>query len=163
MAQTLAEQILSHAAGRPVQAGEVHTVSVDLVMVHDSIAPSVIRVLQDELGCARVFDADRVAVVIDHVSPAANVQTAEAQRRLRAWVREQGIPHWFESGRGIAHQVLIEERLARPGRLITGSDSHSTAYGAVGLFWTLFAGLVSASLLLGYRFNTLSGRHIRPL
>ena len=39
----------------------------------------------------------------------------------------------------------------------------STTYGAVGLFWALFAGLVSASLLLGYRFNTLSGRHIRPL
>jgi MATE family multidrug resistance protein len=39
----------------------------------------------------------------------------------------------------------------------------STAYGAVGLFWTLFAGLVSASLLLGYRFHTLSGRNIRPL
>ncbi|HET7080284.1 MAG TPA: 3-isopropylmalate dehydratase large subunit [Chloroflexia bacterium] len=136
MAQTLAEQILSHAAGRPVRAGEVHTVAVDLVMVHDSIAPSVIRVLQDELGCARVFDADRVAVVIDHVSPAANVQTAEAQRRLRGWVREQGIAHWFESGRGIAHQVLIEERLARPGRLITGSDSHSTAYGAVAAFGT---------------------------
>jgi MATE family multidrug resistance protein len=39
----------------------------------------------------------------------------------------------------------------------------STSYGAVGLFWALFAGLVSASLLLGFRFNTLSGRHIRPL
>ena len=37
-----------------------------------------------------------------------------------------------------------------------------TDYGTVGLFWALFAGLVSASLLLGYRFHTLSGRNIRP-
>jgi methanogen homoaconitase large subunit len=136
MSTTLAEQILAQAAGRPVRAGEIHTVSVDLVMVHDSIAPSVIRVLHEELECVRVFDPQRVAVVIDHVAPAANVQTAEAQRNLRRWVREQGIAHWFESGRGIAHQVLIEEGLARPGRLIVGSDSHSTAYGAVAAFGT---------------------------
>jgi multidrug resistance protein, MATE family len=37
-----------------------------------------------------------------------------------------------------------------------------TDYGTVGLFWALFAGLVSASLLLGYRFHILSGRNIRP-
>ncbi len=32
--------------------------------------------------------------------------------------------------------MLVEERLARPGMLIVGSDSHSTAYGAVGAFGT---------------------------
>ncbi|GIV96095.1 MAG: 3-isopropylmalate dehydratase large subunit [Herpetosiphonaceae bacterium] len=105
-------------------------------MVHDSIAPSVMRVLHEELDYERVFDPERVAVVIDHVAPAANLQTAEAQRRLRQWVRQLGITHWFDTGRGIAHQVLIEERLARPGRLIVGSDSHSTAYGAVAAFGT---------------------------
>jgi len=136
MAQTLSEQILSQAAGRRVAAGQVHTVSVDLVMVHDSIAPSVIRILHDELGSDRVFDRERVAVVIDHVAPAATIATAQAQRGLRAWVREQGIAHWFEAGRGIAHQVLIEEGLARPGRLLVGSDSHSTVNGAVAAFGT---------------------------
>ncbi|HMA37503.1 MAG TPA: 3-isopropylmalate dehydratase large subunit [Chloroflexia bacterium] len=136
MAYTLSEQILAQAAGQPVRAGEVHTVAVDLVMVHDSIAPSVIRVLHDELGCPRVRDPQRVAVVIDHVAPAANLATATAQRDLRRWVREQGIAHWFDAGRGIAHQVLIEEGLAEPGRLIVGSDSHSTAYGAVAAFGT---------------------------
>jgi methanogen homoaconitase large subunit len=37
MAQTLAEQILSHAAGQPVHAGENVVVDVDLAMMHDSI------------------------------------------------------------------------------------------------------------------------------
>jgi methanogen homoaconitase large subunit len=75
-------------------------------------------------------------VVIDHVAPAATVQVAEQQQRLRSWVRDQGIRHFFEAGRGISHQVLVEERLARPGMLIVGSDSHSTAYGAVAAFGT---------------------------
>ena len=32
--------------------------------------------------------------------------------------------------------VLVEERLARPGMLIIGCDSHSTGYGCVGAFGT---------------------------
>jgi methanogen homoaconitase large subunit len=136
MAQTLAEQILSHAAGRPVQAGENVVVNVDLAMMHDSISPSIIKVLHQELGATRVWDADRVAVVVDHVAPAATIQNAEHQANLRRWVREQRITHLFDVGRGISHPVLVEERLARPGMLIVGSDSHSTGYGCIGAFGT---------------------------
>lgn len=136
IAQTLSEQILSHAAGHPVRAGDVATVSVDLVMMHDSLSPSIIKVLHEELGAERVWDAQRVAVVIDHVAPASNIQTAEKQAGLRQWVRDQGITHLFDVGRGISHQVLVEEGLAQPGLVIVGSDSHSTAYGCVGAFGT---------------------------
>ncbi len=136
MAQTLSEQILSHAAGHPVQVGEVVTVQVDLAMMHDSLSPSIIKVLHQELGADRVWSTDQIAVVIDHVAPAANIQTAEAQTRLRGWVREQQIKHLFDVGRGISHQVLVEEGLAQPGMVIVGSDSHSTAYGCVGAFGT---------------------------
>lgn len=136
MAQTLAEQIISHAAGHPVRAGENAVVNVDLVMMHDSISPSIIKVLHGELGVERVFDAERVAVVIDHVAPAATIQNAEYQANLRRWVRQQGIRHFFDVGRGISHPVLVEEGLARPGMVIVGSDSHSTGYGTVGAFGT---------------------------
>jgi methanogen homoaconitase large subunit len=136
MGLTLAEQILSHAAGQTVRAGEVVTVRVDLAMMHDSLSPGIIKVLHDELGAERVWDRERVAVVIDHVAPASNVQTAGHQQTVRQWVREQGITHFFDVGRGISHQVLVEEGLAQPGMVITGSDSHSTAYGCVGAFGT---------------------------
>ncbi len=136
MAQTLSEQILSRAAGRPVAAGEVVTVDVDLVMMHDSLSPSIIRVLHEELGAERVWDPERIAVVIDHVAPAASVQTAEKQSDLRRWARAQGIGNLFDVGRGISHPVLVEEGLARPGMVIVGSDSHSTAYGCVAAFGT---------------------------
>jgi methanogen homoaconitase large subunit len=136
MAQTLAEQILSHAAGKTVQAGDVVTTRVDLAMMHDSLSPSIIKVLHQELGAEKVWDPERIAVVIDHVAPAANIQTADAQFKLRRWVREQGITNLFDVGRGISHQVLVEEQLAQPGMVIVGSDSHSTAYGCVGAFGT---------------------------
>ena len=136
MAQTMAEQILSHAAGRQVQAGENVVVDVDLVMMHDSISPSIIKILHGELGSERVWNPDKIAVVVDHVAPAATVQNAEHQANLRRWVREQQITHFFDIGRGISHPVLVEEGLARPGMLIIGSDSHSTGYGTVGAFGT---------------------------
>jgi methanogen homoaconitase large subunit len=136
MPQTLSEQILSHAAGKSVKAGDVVTAQVDLAMMHDSLSPSIIRVLHQELGAEHVWNRDRVAVVIDHVAPASSVQTADHQANLRRWVREQEITHLFDVGRGISHQVLVEEGLAQPGMVIVGSDSHSTAYGCVGAFGT---------------------------
>jgi methanogen homoaconitase large subunit len=76
-----------------------------------------------------------VALVIDHVAPASTTGTANAQAEVRRFAAEQGI-RLFDVGRGICHQVLVEERLARPGMVIVGSDSHSTGYGAVGAFGT---------------------------
>ncbi len=134
MAQTLSEQILSRAAGRQVRAGEVATVAVDLVMMHDSLSPSIIKIMEQELGVERVWDPERVAVVIDHVAPAATVQTAEKQNEVRRWAQRQGIRHFYDVGRGISHPVLVEEGVAQPGMVIVGSDSHSTAYGCVGAF-----------------------------
>jgi methanogen homoaconitase large subunit len=131
---TMSEQILSRAAGRTVRAGEVVTVAVDLVMMHDSLSPGIIRILHEELGAERVWDPAKVAVVIDHVAPAASVQTAEKQADVRRWARAQGIINLFDVGRGISHPVLIEEGLVQPGMVVLGSDSHSTGYGAVGAF-----------------------------
>jgi methanogen homoaconitase large subunit len=133
MGQTLAEQILSHAAGRKVNAGELIIVRPDVVMSHDSLTPSIIKIMQEELGVARVHDPDQLVMVFDHVVPAATVDTANSQNQARRFAREQGI-RLFDVGYGICHQVLVEERIAAPGKIVLGADSHSTTYGAVGAF-----------------------------
>ena len=137
---TLSQQILARAAGlAPGEVpapGELVTVAPDRVMVHDSIGPAVIRMLREDLGVERLPDPDRVSVVIDHVAPAANPATAENQQLLRRWVADQGIASFFDAGRGICHQLLVQEGLTRPGTVVVGTDSHSTTYGAVGAFGT---------------------------
>lgn len=134
MGLTLAEKIISHAAGREVHAGDLAVVPVDCALAVDSIAPSVIEVMREELGVERVFDPQKVAIVIDHVAPAVNIATANAQRKVREFALEQGIVHFYDVGRGVCHQVLVEEKLVAPGQIVVGSDSHSTSYGAVGAF-----------------------------
>jgi methanogen homoaconitase large subunit len=136
MAQTLAEQMLSRAAGRPVAPGELIIVEPDLVMAHDSLTPSIVKIMQEDLGISQVRNPERVALVIDHVAPASNLATANGQNIVRRFAAEQGITNLFDVGRGISHQVLVEEHLARPGLIVVGSDSHSTGYGAVGAFGT---------------------------
>lgn len=135
-AKTLSEQILSHAAGRPVHAGELVIVNVDRCMGHDSLSPEVIDVLRNTLNSKHVYDPDRVAIIIDHVAPAASVQTANAQVLTRRWAAEEGITHFYDSGSGVCHQVMIEEGLVQPGQIALGTDSHATSYGAVCAFGT---------------------------
>jgi len=131
--QTLAEKILSRKAGREVRAGELVVVEVDQVMVVDSIAGSFFKRLEYLEATPRY--PERVSIVIDHVAPAANLEVAKAQKEIREWGRRHGI-RVFDVGRGVCHQVLVEEGLAQPGWVVVGSDSHSTTYGAVGAFGT---------------------------
>lgn len=131
MGLTLAEKILSQRAGREVRSGELVVVEVDQVMVVDSIAGSFFKRLE-QLGATPRYP-QKVAIVIDHVAPAANVEVAKAQKEIREWGQRYGCPI-FDVGRGICHQVLIEERLALPGGIVLGSDSHSTTYGGVACF-----------------------------
>ena len=133
---TLSEQILSHAAGRPVRVGELVIVAVDRCMTHDSLTPEVIDALRVDLGAKHVHDPERVAVIMDHVAPAASVQTADAQVKVRRWIAEEGIRAFYDVGAGVCHQVMIEEGLVKPGEVALGSDSHATAYGAIGAFGT---------------------------
>ncbi len=147
MTQTLSEQILSHASGRRVHAGELTVVEVGRAMTIDSIAPKVIDVLHDQLHIDRLPHPERCAIFIDHVAPAANLATAEGQIRARRFVAEQGIAAFYDVGSGICHQLMIEEQLAQPGTVAVGSDSHSTTYGAVAAFGT---GMGSTDIALAF-------------
>ena len=133
--QTLSEQIFSHKAGRSVTAGEMVVIEPDVAMGHDSLSPGIIKIMREQMGVQDVHDPSQIVLVMDHVAPASTVGNANAQAKIREFAKQQGI-RLFDVGRGICHQVLVEEGIACPGRVIIGSDSHSTSYGAVSAFGT---------------------------
>ena len=133
--QTLTEKIFSRNLGRPVRSGEMVVVKPDVAMGHDSLSPGIIKIMREQLGIETVADPDQIVLVMDHVAPASTVGNANAQAKIRAFAKEQGI-RLFDVGRGICHQVLVEEGIAAPGKIIIGPDSHSTSYGAVTAFGT---------------------------
>jgi|DewCreStandDraft_5_1066085.scaffolds.fasta_scaffold01121_21 3-isopropylmalate dehydratase large subunit len=131
MGMTLAEKILARAAGqREVSAGDFVTARVDFCMVHDIFAASLFDLLESA-GIDRIWDPGRVAVVIDHFSPPPSATVAGLHRRIRDGVRKFGIPHFYDVGSGICHQLMVERGHVRPGMLIVATDSHSTTYGAL--------------------------------
>lgn len=132
--QTMAEKILSRRGARAVYAGDLAVVDVDQVMVVDSIAQSFIERMERDLAATPRYPG-RVSIVVDHVAPASTVSVAQAQKEAREYAAATGV-RLFDVGRGICHQVLMEERLAQPGWIVLGSDSHSTTYGAVAAFGT---------------------------
>src|ERR671934_1082346 len=130
---TLAEKILSRAAGRDARAGELVIVPVSRVMVHDSVIDAVIAGLRD-LGKERVWDTSKVCVFVDHAAPAPTPVVADSHRVLREWVRTQAVSAFYDAGEGVCHQIMVEDGYCEPGAVIVGSDSHSNSYGAVGAF-----------------------------
>jgi len=132
---SLATQILSKAAGRRVEPGDIIEVPVDYVMVNDITAPPAAEEFE-KLG-VEPWDKERIIVILDHYMPNVNVRAAEMTRFLRGWVKKRGIKHFYSEGRnGVCHQLMIEEGFVAPGRIIVGADSHTCSYGAFGAFAT---------------------------
>lgn len=130
---TFVEKALARAAGvATARAGDVLVVQPDLVFSHDNTA-AISRIFA-EIGAARVFDPERLAITLDHAAPAPTTAHAQNHAEIRAFVAQQGIRHFYEIGRGICHQVISEEALILPGEVIFGSDSHTTHFGWMGAF-----------------------------
>jgi len=131
MRRTLAEKILARAAGREqVQAGEFVTAQIDLAMTHDIFAADVFGHLV-AAGVERLFDPERVVVVLDHLVPAPSEAAASSHRKIREYAEQFGVRHFYEAGRGICHQLLPEQGHVVPGALVVGTDSHTTTHGAL--------------------------------
>jgi len=132
---TVAEEILARASGmEEVKPGDIINANVDYAMSHDNAALVIKKFKQ--IGKERVWDNGKIVIILDHRTPANTIKTAEGHRSIREFVKEQGIKNFYDINRGICHQVMIEEGFASPGRLIVGTDSHTTSYGAVGAFST---------------------------
>ncbi len=134
MGKTFAEKILGEKAGKEVVPGEIVQVSPDYAMSHDNTAA--IAKTFEQIGVQQIENPDRHVIVLDHCVPAANEKFAQNHKEIREFVKKHNIPHFYDIDRGICHQVLPEEGFALPGKLIVGSDSHSTTYGAFGAFST---------------------------
>ncbi|HEX7391673.1 MAG TPA: aconitase/3-isopropylmalate dehydratase large subunit family protein [Thermoplasmata archaeon] len=131
--RTLSEKVLARASGvTGARAGDVVEASPDLVMSHENTF--LVNKAFVEMGARRPWDPSKIVVVLDHRTPANNAQTASVHARIREIVKEMGIAKFYDVGEGICHQLLVEEKLARPAQLILGSDSHTTTAGAVGAF-----------------------------
>ncbi len=137
MAMTLAEKMLADRSGlREVEPGQIVETPVDLVMGNDITAPIAIREFE-AAGATRVFDPDRVALVMSHFVPAKDISSADQSRIMRQFAKRHAIRHYYPEGQGgIEHTLLPERGIVVPGDIVIGADSHTCTYGGLGAFAT---------------------------
>ena len=137
MGMTMTQKILAAHAGRDsVKAGELIEAKLDLVLGNDVTTPVAVDVF-DKAGFTRVFDKDRIAIVLDHYTPCKDIKSAQLCKTARDFARRFDITHFYDVGQvGIEHALLPEKGIVGPGELIIGADSHTCTYGALGAFST---------------------------
>ena len=133
MGKTIAEKIFdAHEVDTP--SGDMRIINLDAVFCHEITTPIAINDLVAR-GKDRVFDPDKIKVVIDHVSPAKDSKTAMQGKILREWARRNHIRDFFDIGRnGVCHALFPEKGFVRPGYTVIMGDSHTCTHGAFGAF-----------------------------
>jgi 3-isopropylmalate/(R)-2-methylmalate dehydratase large subunit len=122
--QTFAEKIFKAPAGAIVFARP------DIILTHDNTL-SIYKTFQ-KMGGKNVIDPDQLLVVLDHNAPPPDAKMATQYQEIRDLIDSQGITKFYDSGKGICHQIMSYH--ARPGMLIVGSDSHTCTAGAFNAF-----------------------------
>ena len=136
MALTMAEKLLTrhNLAGTEVRAGDFVEARIDGAMCHyHASEPMHDMALQAGFkdGLPRVWDKDRIFVLLDHHQPTLSQKLADENALVRREVERLGIRCFHDSEPGIAHQMMLDYGLVRPGELVVGNDSHTIGYGAI--------------------------------
>ena len=137
MGMTMTEKILAaHSGLSAVRSGQLILVNLDLVLGNDITSPVAIKEF-NRLGKAKVFDKEKVTMVMDHFAPNKDIKAAEQCKMCRDFCDEKEVVNFFDVGTmGIEHALLPEKGLVVAGDVVIGADSHTCTYGALGAFST---------------------------
>jgi 3-isopropylmalate/(R)-2-methylmalate dehydratase large subunit len=132
MGETIIEKIIRHNTGKAVKPGDIVTVNVDRVMIHDIFIPFVADKFE-EMGFQKLWDPDKVVLIYDHLVPASQQDDTRHFHVGDVFAAKYGMKNVHRSD-GICHQLMTEAGYVKPGNIVFGTDSHTTTYGCVGAF-----------------------------
>ena len=159
MGKTITQKIFD-AHIRDIPTPDNMVLDLDVVMCHEITTPIAIKDLE-ERNMDRVFDPDKIKVVIDHVTPSKDSKTATQAKILRDWARRHRIKDFFDVGaNGVCHALFPEKGFIRPGYTVIMGDSHTCTHGAFGAF---AAGVGTTDLEVGMLKGVCSFRNPQTL
>jgi len=146
LGSNLVEKIFAKKLGKLVVTGEIVYLEPDLVMTHDHQGPMTIKEFEN-IGAKKIWNPDKVVMVMDHRTPSQNLVAAENHQKLRGFARKYGIEKFFDVGEGVCHDLVAEKAFVKPGMVYIGTDSHTVTEGALGVFATGVGSSEMASIL----------------
>ncbi|KAL9619593.1 MAG: hypothetical protein Q9160_005780 [Pyrenula sp. 1 TL-2023] len=103
-------------------------------MTHDNSWPVILRYMS--MGASKLHDNTQLVMTLDHDVQNKSDSNLTKYKHIEEFARANGINDFYPAGRGIGHQIMVEEGFAWPGTLSVASDSHSNMYGGVGCLGT---------------------------
>ncbi|THH00099.1 hypothetical protein EW026_g2409 [Hermanssonia centrifuga] len=136
--QTIIEKVVQKYAvglpdGKVIKAGDYVMIRPEHVMTHDNTGPVISKF--GSIGATRIHNPKQIVFTLDHDVQNKSDKNLKKYATIEAFARIHGID-FFPAGRGIGHQILVEEGYAFPHTLTVASDSHSNMYGGVGCVGT---------------------------
>ncbi|EGN99065.1 hypothetical protein SERLA73DRAFT_73635 [Serpula lacrymans var. lacrymans S7.3] len=136
--QTVIEKVVQRYAvglpdGKAVKAGDYVMIRPEHVMTHDNTGPVISKF--KSIGATQIDNPRQTVFTLDHDVQNKSDKNLAKYAAIEEFARKHGID-FYPAGRGIGHQVLVEEGYAFPHTMTVASDSHSNMYGGVGCVGT---------------------------
>ncbi|KAM0258678.1 hypothetical protein ACHAQJ_003686 [Trichoderma viride] len=136
--QTLTEKIMQKhsvglAPGKKIKSGDYVSLQPQHCMSHDNTFPISQKFLS--MGASKIYDNRQLVFCLDHDVGNHSESNLRKYRLIEEFARTHGI-EFYGAGRGIGHQIVIEEGFAWPNTLVVASDSHTNSYGSVNCLGT---------------------------
>ncbi|KAL0577645.1 mitochondrial Homoaconitase [Marasmius crinis-equi] len=136
--QTVIEKVVQKYAvglgeGKVVKAGDYVMIRPEHVMTHDNTGPVISKF--KSIGAKKIHNPSQPVFTLDHDVQNKTPKNLAKYASIEAFARQHSVD-FYPAGRGIGHQVLVEEGYAYPHTLTVASDSHSNMYGGVGCVGT---------------------------
>ncbi len=113
----ITEKILAKASRKnTVQPGEIVDANVDMIMIHDLTGPLAVEAFK-KIGIEKVWNKQKVVVILDHQVPAESIKAAELHKIMRQFAKDQNLRIYDVGRGGVCHQVMPEQGHVIPGTL----------------------------------------------
>ncbi|RYP04362.1 hypothetical protein DL764_004498 [Monosporascus ibericus] len=137
--RTLTEKIVQRYAvglpeGKLVRSGDYIVLEPERCLTHDNSFPVALKFMS--MGPTRVHRPDQIVIALDHDISNTSPANLKKYEQIEAFAKQHGISDFYPAGRGIGHQIMVEEGYAWPGTMAVASDSHAVHYGALGCLGT---------------------------
>ncbi|SAM03102.1 hypothetical protein [Absidia glauca] len=136
--QNLIEKIvqkyaLDLPAGTQVKSGDYVSIRPHHILTHDNTGAVIPKF--KSIGATKIFNPRQPVYALDHDVQNKSEKNLAKYANIEKFAQEHGVD-FYPAGRGIGHQVMIEEGYAFPNTLTVASDSHSNMYGGIGALGT---------------------------
>ncbi len=148
MLQNIVEKIAQRFAvgldsGTLVNSGDFISIKPAHVMTHDNTGAVIPKF--KSIGATKLANPRQVVHTLDHNIQDTSEKNLEKYKNIEAFSNSVDAD-FYPAGRGIGHQIMIEEGYAWPGTMVVASDSHSNMYGGIGALGTPIVRTDAASI-----------------